>query len=119
MLLLSGQKVDAIRNTVSRIGVVNRAWRYLEERYRPNSGAEKMSLLCKYEFMKLGIKQDPMDFKADQDHIRDLLRSQGLLVDDTMANTRFLRSLAPEYDVEVRTLLIQDDPTWSDIDRAL
>ncbi|CAN0502883.1 unnamed protein product, partial [Discosporangium mesarthrocarpum] len=51
--------------------------------------------------------------------IRDLLRTQGLLVDDTMANTRFLRSLGPEYDVEVRTLLIQDDPSWSDIERAV
>ncbi|CAN0506088.1 unnamed protein product, partial [Discosporangium mesarthrocarpum] len=47
------------------------------------------------------------------------LRSQGLLVDDTMANTRFLRSLGPEYDVEVRTLLVQDDPSWSDIERAV
>ncbi|CAN0460879.1 unnamed protein product, partial [Discosporangium mesarthrocarpum] len=60
-----------------------------------------------------------MEFKAEQDNIRDLLRSQGLLVEETMANNRFLRSLGPEYDVEVRNLMMQDDPSWIEIERAV
>ncbi|CAN0473711.1 unnamed protein product, partial [Discosporangium mesarthrocarpum] len=93
MLLLSGQKVDSIRNTLTSIGVVNKAWSYLGERYTPKSSAEKMTLLSKYESIRLKVGQDPMELKAEQDNIRDLLRSQGLLVEETMANTSFLRSL--------------------------
>ncbi|CAM9781968.1 unnamed protein product, partial [Discosporangium mesarthrocarpum] len=36
-----------------------------------------------------------------------------------MANTRFLRSLGPEYDVEIRNLMMQEDPSWIEIERAV
>ncbi|CAN0474941.1 unnamed protein product, partial [Discosporangium mesarthrocarpum] len=55
LLLLNGQKVDSIRNTLSSIGIVNKAWTYLGERYQPKSSAEKMTLLSKYESMRLKV----------------------------------------------------------------
>ncbi|CAN0504036.1 unnamed protein product, partial [Discosporangium mesarthrocarpum] len=63
MLLLNGQKVDSIRNTLTRIGVVHKAWSYLEERYTPKSSAEKMTLLSKYEWLRLKVGQDPMELR--------------------------------------------------------
>ncbi|CAN0485296.1 unnamed protein product [Discosporangium mesarthrocarpum] len=78
-----------------------------------------MTLLSKYESIRLKVGQDPMELKAEQDNIRDLLRSQGLLVEETMANTHFLRSLGPEYDVEVRNSMMQEDLSWIEIERAV